>query len=197
MNPGITIVFTLVAGSRNPWITSVLVRRNFTGVSTRTFAQSGTNAYCSAISRTVTEPSGSTAVPRLLSTNSPPRCKVVGSIVSTLLGGLSAWVAPVTTMIAIMTASIPSMTATQRFSVRVIASSGMIPSGSGRRSGFVPVSANGASRYEQEKIKGELSDEERSHRDARENERAAWAVLHAFRCRLRRDRLGHVSPRAG
>src|SRR6202030_3113120 len=96
-----------------------------------------------------------------------------------------------------MTASIPSMTATQRFSIRVIASSGIIPSGSGRCSGFVPVSANGASRYEQEEIKREPADEEQSDRYAGENERAAWAMLQAFRCRLRRHRLRHPAPPAG
>ena len=108
------VVFTFVAGSRKPWITSGLVSRSFTGVSAGTRAQSGTKAYCWAISRTVTESSGSTAVPRLLSANSPPRCKVSGSIVSTLLGGCSALLAPVATMTAIMTPSMPSMIATHR-----------------------------------------------------------------------------------
>jgi hypothetical protein len=45
----------------------------------------------------------------------------------------------------IITPSIPSMIAIQRSSVRVISFSGTMPSGSGRRSGFVSVSANGAS----------------------------------------------------
>ena len=38
--------------------------------------QCGTKSYCPAMSRTVTDPSGSAAVPRLLSTNSPCRWKV-------------------------------------------------------------------------------------------------------------------------
>src|SRR5262249_46658695 len=85
--PGTTMVLTLVDGNRKPWITSALVRRNFTGVSTATLVQYGVNPYCPAIRRTVREPSGSCAVPRLLSANSPPRCNAVGSMVSTLLGG--------------------------------------------------------------------------------------------------------------
>jgi hypothetical protein len=40
-----------------------------------------------------------------------------------LLGGCSAWLAPVVTITAIITPSMPSMIATQRFSVRVISSS--------------------------------------------------------------------------
>jgi|GEM_PF-6838207 len=51
----------------------------------------------------------------------------------------------VTTMTAIITPSIPSTIAIQRSSVRVTSSSGTMPSGSDRRSGFVSVSANRAS----------------------------------------------------
>src|SRR5712664_3914993 len=50
-----------------------LVSRNRTGVSAGTRTQWGTKSNCTAMSRTVTEPSGSKAVPRLLSTNSPFR----------------------------------------------------------------------------------------------------------------------------
>src|SRR5215471_8002529 len=188
--PGITIVFTLVAGSRKPWMTSVLVRRNFTGVSTGTCRQSGTKPYCCAISRTVTEPSGSTAVPRLLSANSPPRCNVVGSTVSTLLGGLSAWVTPVTTMIVIMITSIVAMTASHWFSVRATALSGTIPSRSGGCGGLVRASANGPSRHEQEKIEGQPAEEEQANGNAGDDERAA---RHAFqRRRLRVAQRGVV-----
>src|SRR5215470_15136086 len=153
--PGTTIVLTLVDGSRNPWITSVLVRRNFTGVSTATFVQSGVNPYCPATNRVVSEPSCSCAVPRLLSANSPPRCNVVGSIVSTLLGGPIAWVIPVNTTTAIITISIVTMTPSQRFSVRATTSAGTMPSRNGRCRGSGCVSANGTSRQEQEEIEGE------------------------------------------
>src|ERR1700719_1490322 len=174
--PGITIVLMLVAGSRKPWITSVLVRRNLTGVSTGTLAQSGTKAYCCAISLTVTDPSGSLAVPRLLSANSPPRCSVVGSMVSTLLGGLSAWVTPVTTIITIMTASMVPIRMNQCRSVRATSCSGMTPSGSGRSSGF-SISANGPSRHEQKEIEGEPADEEQRDRNAGDDEGPRCAAL--------------------
>src|SRR5258707_5384740 len=162
--------------------------RNFTGVSTGTREQSGTKAYCSATSRTVTEPSGSAAVPRLLSANSPPRCRVVGSMVSTLLGGCSAWVIPVTTMIAIITPSIESTTASHRFSVRVTSSSGTIPSGTDCQSGLVILSANRASRQKEEEIKGDPADEEQCHCDGGDDERAYRSVPERLcRC-IRPDR---------
>src|SRR6266576_4541477 len=151
-NPVTTIVFTLVAGIRKPWITSVLVRRNFTGASTASFTQSGTKAYWSATNRAVSDPSGSCAVPRLLSANSPPRCNVVGSIVSTLLGGEMAWVMPVSTATVIITISIATITPSQRFSVRATTSAGTMSSGNGRCRGSGCVSANGTSRQEQEEI---------------------------------------------
>src|ERR1700756_3544305 len=159
--------------------------RNFTGVSTGTCAHCGTKEYCSPIILTVTEPSGSAAVPRLLSANSPPRCKVVGSIVSTLLGGLSAWVTPVTTTMTIMTASIAAIRTSQRFSVRATSCSETIPSGSGR-GGCFTCSANGPSRHEKEEIEGEPTDEEQRHRDAGDDQRAACPVLE---CRRRRARI--------
>src|SRR5262245_31611978 len=195
--PGTTMVFTLVAGSRKPWTTSVAVRRNFTGVSTGTCVQSGTKAYCSATILTVTEPSGSTAVPRLLSANSPPRCNVVGSTVSTLLGGFSAWVTPVTTMIAIMAASMMSMVTSQRLSVRAICSSEISPSGSGRVSGLSMVSANGASRHEQEEVEEQPADKEQAHRDAGEEERAARALFQRGRNSVRVDRHRDIFLRDG
>src|SRR5262249_3934976 len=125
-----------------------------------TCAQFGTKEYCSPIILTVTEPSGSTAVPRLLSENSPPRCRVMGSMVSTLLGGCSAWRAPVTTMIAIITPSSDRTTVNHRSSVRATSSSGTMPSGSRCVSGLVPVSANGPSRNEQHEIEQKPADEE-------------------------------------
>ena len=68
---------------------SVAVPRNVTGISAGTTMHCGTNEYCCAISRTMTLPSGSSDVPRLLSTNSPFRCdSVLTSMVSTRDGGI-------------------------------------------------------------------------------------------------------------
>jgi hypothetical protein len=83
------MVLMLVTGSRKPCTTSVLVSRNLIGVLAATLTQSGTKPYWSATSRAVSDPSCSCAVPRLLSANSPPRWRVVGSILSTLLGGVN------------------------------------------------------------------------------------------------------------
>src|SRR5258706_4881420 len=171
--------------------------RNFTGVSTGTCAHCGTKEYCSPIILTVTEPSGSAAVPRLLSANSPPRCKVVGSMVSTLLGGCSAWVTPVTTMMAIITASMASMMVTQRFSVRAISSSGMIPSSHGGRSGWVRSSANRASRHEKEEVEEQPADEQQPHRYAGQQKRPARTVFQRCGGRFRIDRRGDMIGRGG
>ena len=46
-------------------------------MSAGTTTHCGVNEYCCPIARTVTEPSASTALPRLLSTNSPDRCSVL------------------------------------------------------------------------------------------------------------------------
>src|SRR6266404_8122768 len=166
--------------------------RNFTGVSTGTCAHCGTKEYCSPIILTVTEPSGSAAVPRLLSANSPPRCRVGVSMVSTLLGGCSARVAPVTTMIATITASIASTTVSHRFSVRVTSSSGTIPSGTDCQSGLVILSANRASRQKEEEIKGDPADEEQRHCDGGDDERAYRSVPERLcRC-IRPDRRGDM-----
>src|SRR5262249_15468222 len=158
--PGTTIVLTLVEGNRKPWTTSALVRRNFTGVSTAILVQSGANPYCPATKRTVSDPSRSCAVPRLLSANSPPRCNVVGSIVSTLLGGCIALVTRGTPTTAIIKASMPTMTLSRRFSVRATISAGTTPSGNGRWRKSGSVSANGASRQEQEVIGGKPDQEQ-------------------------------------
>src|SRR5262245_61929683 len=195
--PGTTIVFTLVDGNRKPWMTSVLVRRNFTGVSTATFVQSGANPNCPPIKRTVSEPSRSCAVPRLLSANSPPRCNVVGSIVSTLLGGPIAWVMPVSTTTAIITISIATMTLSQRRSVRATTSAGTMSSGNGPCRGSECVSANGTSRQEQEEIEGEPAEENDRHCDAGNKQRAARTVPECSRDSLRIDRCGDVLGQCG
>jgi len=75
---------------RKPCTTSALVVRNVIGVSAGTTMQDGVKEYCWPIPRTVMEPSGSSALPRLLSMNSPRRCKVRGSTISTRLCGIAA-----------------------------------------------------------------------------------------------------------
>src|SRR5271156_3113652 len=175
--PGTTIVLTLVSGSRKPCTTSALVSRNFTGVSTGTLTQCGTKSYCSPMSRTVAEPSGSIAVPRLLSTNSPPRWSVSGSITSTLLDGCNPPATPVMTMTVIITTSIAAMIMAQWLSVRVTTVSGTTPSGSGRCSGFDGGSANGSSRQKEEEIERHPADEQQRHGDAGDDERADRCVL--------------------
>src|SRR5215470_20062236 len=69
-----------------PCTTSALTARSVTGVSAGTTMHLGTNAYCSASTRTVTAPFGETEVPRFASENSPPSCRRVESMVSTLDG---------------------------------------------------------------------------------------------------------------
>ena len=59
------------AVDQKPCTTSALVTRNVMGVSAGTRMHCGVKEYCWPIARTVTEPSGSTALPRLLSMNSP------------------------------------------------------------------------------------------------------------------------------
>src|ERR1700730_10231295 len=139
--------------------------------------------------RTVTDPSGSTAVPRLLSTNSPWRCSVVGSMTSTLLEGCIASMTPLKTMIAIMTTSIAAMIMNQRFSVRATTSSGTMPSGSGRRCGYEDCSPNRASRHEQEKIEHQPSDEQKPDTDAGDDVRANRSVTERLRRLVRAGRL--------
>src|SRR5262249_25557641 len=195
--PGMTIVLTLVDGNRKPWITSVLVKRNFTGVSTATFVQAGANPNCPAPNRAVSEPSRSCAVPRLLSANSPPRCNVVGSIVSTLLGGEIAWVMPVSTTTAIITISNATMTPSQRFSVRATTSAGTMSSGNRRSRGSGCASANGPSRQEQEEIEGEPDQENDRHCDGGNKQCAARTVPECSRRSVRIDRRGDVLGQSG
>ena len=69
-------------------MTSGDAKRSVTARPRGTAMQRGTNMNCVAMIRAVTLPSGPTVVPRLCSANSPDRCNVLGSIRSTLLGGL-------------------------------------------------------------------------------------------------------------
>ena len=55
--PGISITFALVVPTTKPWIASVLVPRNVTGISAGTTMHCGSNEYCCAMSRTITLPS--------------------------------------------------------------------------------------------------------------------------------------------
>src|SRR5271167_708288 len=125
--------------------------------------------------RTVAVPSGSRAVPRLLSTNSPWRWSDCGSTISTLLDGCNAPAIPVTTMIAIMTPSMAAITASQRFSVRATISAATMASASGSN-GVEGVSANGASRQEEEEIEGEPADEQQPDRDGGDGECAGRPI---------------------
>src|SRR6516164_10659546 len=95
--PGTTMVFTLVPVIRMPWMTSGVVKRRVTRRFCGTEMQRGTNMNCVATTRTVTPPAESTVVPRFCSANSPDRCNVLGSIRSTLLGGLMPLVRAVNT----------------------------------------------------------------------------------------------------
>ena len=45
-NPGTSIVFALVVPTMKPWMTSVLVARNVTGISAGTTMHCGSNEYC-------------------------------------------------------------------------------------------------------------------------------------------------------
>ena len=116
---GISIVLALVVPTTKPWIVSVLVPRNVTGTPAGTTMHCGWNEYCCAIRRTVTLPSAPTLVPRLLSTNSPFRCSVLTSTVSTRDGGIADQCRPVKTIIATSSAMMAMTTQAQRRSAAI------------------------------------------------------------------------------
>src|SRR5262249_39457769 len=87
-----------------------------------------------------------------------------------------ALLAPVTTTTAIITLSIATIRTSQRFSVRATSAAGTIPSGKGRCSGSWCVSANVASRQEEEKIEGKPSRQEQRDGDGGDHESAARAM---------------------
>src|SRR5262245_9959161 len=91
----------------------------------------------------------------------------------------------------------PTMTASQRFSVRATISGGTMPSGSGRSRKSGCVLANGASREEQEEIEGKPPQEQERYRDRRDEKRATRAVPERFQGSLGVDRLGNVVWRGG
>src|SRR5690606_17580672 len=116
--------------------------------------------------RVTTAPSGPTRVPRLLSTNSPSRWIVVGSIVSTLLGGCSSIVALEKTMTAMMIALAAATTALHLSSVL------RMP-----RSSIAMGSPHGPARDEHPEIDGEPTDQHDPDGDAGQGERAAGDLL--------------------
>src|SRR5258708_717381 len=98
-------------------------------------------------------------------------------------------------MTAIITANIASMMATQRFSTRVISSSGTTPSGSRCLNGFEMLLANASSRHEQNEIEEHPTDEEQPDGNAGQEERAARPVSQQCGGALSIDRCGHVLKR--
>src|SRR5258708_19862951 len=150
-------------------MTSGLVRRKRTGAAAGTRTHCGTNTYCSARMRTVIEPSGSTAVPRLLSTNSPCRCKVAGLMVSTSLRGFIICVRPVNTTTASIKPRTVAMVKSQRRSVRSTTSSRTSPD----EPSLLSCSANGPPRQEQHEIEEQPANEQESYSGGSYHDRPA------------------------
>src|SRR6266436_1553211 len=111
---------------------------------------------------------------------------------STLLGGCSAWVTPVTTTTAMKMMSIAAMIAIQCSSVRTTTGSGTTPSGSGRCSGFVGCSANGTSRHKEEEIEKHPANEEQPDGNAGDDEGADRSLPERLSGFVRADRRGDV-----
>src|SRR6478752_2669869 len=128
---GISIVLAFVVPTTKPWMVSVLVPRNVTGTPAGTTMHCGWNEYCCAIRRTVTLPSAPTLVPRLLSTNSPFRCNVLTSTVSTRDGGIAAQCRPVKTIITTSSAMMATTTHAQRRSAAIAIACESVPSAGG------------------------------------------------------------------
>src|ERR1700694_2981502 len=82
----------------------------------------GVNENCCPIARTVTEPSGSTALPRLLSMNSPEICSVCGFAVSTQACGIVARWIPAKIAMPIRSPTIQADMMTHRRSIRAATS---------------------------------------------------------------------------
>src|ERR671913_62132 len=114
------MVLTLVPVTSRPWRTSGDVNRSVTRLPCGTAMQRGTNINCVATTRAVAVPSLSILVPRLCSANSPDRCRALGSIRSTLLGGFTPIVRAVKiTMLSVAAISTPTPNA-HRISVHRI-----------------------------------------------------------------------------
>src|SRR5215212_3539836 len=160
------IVLTFVPVTRMPWITSGVAKRRVTGRFAGTSRHCGWNANCVATIRLVTWPEASTLVPRLPSVNSPVRCRVFGSTVSMLLGGLMWWTTPAET------AAQPSS------DLRIAASvAGM-------------ASAHRAARQEHEDVHQEPGEEQQPDGQPRQRQRAARHLRHDALQRLVVDLVG-------
>src|SRR3984893_11806291 len=108
----------LVWSIRKPWTTSALVALKLMRVPVGTRMHCGVNENCCPIARTVTEPSASTALPRLLSTNSPEMCSVCGFAVSTQACGIVARWMPAKIAMPISKPTIPADMIVHRRSMR-------------------------------------------------------------------------------
>src|SRR3954453_10616094 len=163
----------LVCAIRKPWTTSALVARNVTGVSAGTSTHAGVNEYCWPMARTVTEPSGSTALPRLDSTNSPPRWSVLGSAVSTRGCRIGEWWRPANAAMPASSTMMPTEIVAQRRSTRAAKASapGSWPWCSiiGRHT----LSREGSARHEHEQVEGEPDRDDNHGRDSGQGECAA------------------------
>src|SRR5262245_13163213 len=91
----------------------------------------------------------------------------------------------------------PTMSRSQRFSVRATSVAGTIPSGNGCSREGVGASANGASRKEQEEIESEPSGEQEQNRDARHEESATRTMPERLGGGGGADRRRDMRGRAG
>src|ERR1700722_6974876 len=162
----------LVWSIRKPWTTSALVALKLIGVSVGTRMHCGVNENCWPMARTVTEPSSSTALPRMLSTNSPEMCSVCGFAVSTRACGMVARWMPAKIAIPISRPTMPADMMTHRRSMRAATAA---PSS---WSGVVviqqlPLSLHRSPRQEHHQIKGEPQRDNDGGCDARHHDRAA------------------------
>src|ERR1700687_8140 len=112
----------LVWSIRKPWTTSELVALKLIGVPAGTRMHCGVNENCCPIARTVTEPSASAALPRLLSTNSPEMCRVCGFAVSTQACGIVALWMPAKIAMPISRPTMPADMMVHRCSMRAATS---------------------------------------------------------------------------
>src|SRR5271165_2390944 len=180
------LVFVLC--TKKPCTTSALVSRKRTGVEAGRTTHCGTNIYCSAIMRTVIEPSGSTAEPRLLSTNSPWRCKVAGLMVSTSLKGCSICETPVSTITASITPSMPAMPKSQRRSVLSMTRSETSPAAFSLLNWL----ANGPPAHEQHEIKKQPTCKEQPDRKCSNDQGSAGTIRQGCHGRFARDAGGYA-----
>src|SRR5450432_1321511 len=130
----------------------------------------GVNEYCCPMARTVTEPSGSTALPRLLSMNSPAMCRVRGSAVSIRACGMMAWWMPAYAAMTTSRAMIAAEIAPQRRSTRAAASAP--PCSEACVIGTAIASWHGSARQENQQVEGEPEGDHDRRGDAGEHDGA-------------------------